>query len=176
MQQISILGNGFKKTISKTISIVFFGRYSLFYKRLDKRGLIRYNSSGKCKVFFLTQQGAASMEKKMQVSLLLDFYGQLLSESGREMTDYYYNDDLSLAEIAEQTGITRQGVRDRIKRCEKQLFSFEEKLGLLKRFQQLEDGLTQISAAAKTIYSSSDDPDVKRIARSIEQNADSLKE
>jgi predicted DNA-binding protein YlxM (UPF0122 family) len=120
--------------------------------------------------------GAASMEKNMQVSLLLDFYGQLLSESGREMTDYYYNDDLSLAEIAEQTGITRQGVRDRIKRCEKQLFSFEEKLGLLKRFQQLEDGLTQISAAAKTIYSSSDDPDVKRIARSIEQNADSLKE
>ena len=57
------------------------------------------------------------MEKKFEVSLLLDFYGQLLSDSGRQMTNLYYNDDLSLAEIAEQCSITRQGVRDKIKRC-----------------------------------------------------------
>lgn len=116
------------------------------------------------------------MEKQLQVSLLLDFYGQLLSESGRQMTDLYYNDDLSLAEIAEQTGITRQGVRDRIKRCEKQLYAFEDKLGLYERFRQLEQGLELISAAAKEIYSVSSDPAVQKTAREIESCADSLKE
>ena len=108
------------------------------------------------------------MEKKFEVSLLLDFYGQLLSDSGRQMTNLYYNDDLSLAEIAEQCSITRQGVRDKIKRC--------EKLGLFKRFQQLEQGLEKISADAKEIYNNSDDSKIKAIALCIEQNADSLKE
>ena len=116
------------------------------------------------------------MEKKFEVSLLLDFYGQLLSDSGRQMTNLYYNDDLSLAEIAEQCSITRQGVRDKIKRCEKQLFAFEQKLGLFKRFQQLEQGLEKISADAKEIYNNSDDSKIKAIALCIEQIADSLKE
>ena len=71
------------------------------------------------------------MEKNIEVSLLLDFYGELLKPSGREATYLYYNDDLSLSEIAEEMGITRQGVRDSIVRTERQLFSFEEKLGLL---------------------------------------------
>ncbi|MED9970208.1 MAG: YlxM family DNA-binding protein [Ruminococcus sp.] len=116
------------------------------------------------------------MEKNIEVSLLLDFYGQLLPESGRQMTDLYYNDDLSLAEIAEQCGITRQGVRDKIKRCEIRLFSFEEKLGLLSRFQQLEQGLERISADARDIYVQTDDSKIKAAAKSIEQTADSLKE
>ena len=116
------------------------------------------------------------MEKNIEVSLLLDFYGQLLSDSGREMTDLYYNDDLSLAEIAEQCGITRQGVRDRIKRCEKQLFGYEQKLGLLSRFQQLEQGLARISDAAGEIYIQTSDENIRAIARQIGQSADSLRE
>lgn len=116
------------------------------------------------------------MEKKLEVSLLLDFYGQLLSDSGREMTNLYYNDDLSLAEIAEQCGITRQGVRDKIKRCEKQLFGYEEKLGLLARFQQLELGLARISEAAKEIIRQTNDNNISAIAKQIEQCAGSLQE
>ena len=80
------------------------------------------------------------MEKNIEVSLLFDFYGELLKPSGRQAIDLYYNDDLSLAEIAAQTGITRQGVRDSIKRCEQQLFDFEKKLGLFRQFQTLRQG------------------------------------
>ena len=54
------------------------------------------------------------MEKNIEVSLLLDFYGELLKPTGRHAVDLYYNDDLSLSEIAEDTGITRQGVRDSV--------------------------------------------------------------
>lgn len=116
------------------------------------------------------------MEKNMEVSLLFDFYGELLKPSGREAVRLYYNEDLSLSEIADQTGITRQGVRDSIKRCEKQLFDFEEKLGLLARFGQLESGLDEISALAEKIYSSSDNIQIKSLAQSIERKAGSLKE
>lgn len=116
------------------------------------------------------------MEKNMEVSLLFDFYGELLKSSGRKAVYLYYNEDLSLSEIAEQTGITRQGVRDSIKRCEQQLFDFEEKLGLLARFGQLESGLDEISDLAQKIYSSSEDTKIKSLAQNIKQKAGSLKE
>ena len=91
------------------------------------------------------------MEKNIEVSLLLDFYGELLKPGVRQTIDLYYNDDLSLAEVAQQCGITRQGVRDSVKRGEAQLFSFEEKLGLRRRFREVEDGLDQIAALAGQI-------------------------
>ena len=65
------------------------------------------------------------MSKNMEISFLLDFYGDMLTEKQRSMVDYYYNEDLSLAEIAENEGITRQGVRDSIKRAEVQLLEME---------------------------------------------------
>lgn len=116
------------------------------------------------------------MEKNIEVSLLLDFYGELLKPSGRKAVDLYYNEDLSLAEIADQTGITRQGVRDSIKRCEQQLFEFEKKLGLFKRFGQLEQGLDKIAETARIINDNSDDTQIKSLAKSIEQKASALKE
>ena len=58
------------------------------------------------------------MEKNIEVSLLFDFYGELLKPSGKKAIDLYYNEDLSLAEVADEMGITRQGVRDSIKRSE----------------------------------------------------------
>lgn len=116
------------------------------------------------------------MEKNIEVSLLFDFYGELLKPSGRKAIDLYYNEDLSLAEIADQTGITRQGVRDSIKRCEQQLFDFEKKLGLFRRFGLLENGLDEISATARKIYQNSEDTQIRTLAKSIELKAGSLKE
>lgn len=72
--------------------------------------------------------------KPLEMSLLFDFYGETLTEKQRELFDLYYNEDLSLAEIAEHAGITRQGVRDSIKRAEHALREMEEKLGLVARY------------------------------------------
>ena len=84
------------------------------------------------------------MAKDLQISFLLDFYGDMLTEKQREMISLYYNDDLSLAEIAEDQGITRQGVRDAIKRAEQQLTDMEACLGLARRFGEMRDGLSKI--------------------------------
>ena len=74
-------------------------------------------------------------EKNLEIGYLLDFYGDVLSERKRTVLDYYYNDDLSLAEIAEEIGISRQGVRELIKKAGEELMFYEEKLGLAKRFR-----------------------------------------
>ncbi len=116
------------------------------------------------------------MEKNIEVSLLLDFYGELLKPSGRKVIELYYNEDLSLSEIADQIGITRQGVRDSIKRCEQQLFDFEEKLGLFKRFGELERGLDGISVTAEKIQTNSQDNNIKQLAQEIIHTASALKE
>jgi predicted DNA-binding protein YlxM (UPF0122 family) len=116
------------------------------------------------------------MEKNIEVSLLFDFYGELLKPSGRQAIDLYYNEDLSLAEIADQSGITRQGVRDSIKRCEQQLFDFEKKLGLFRRFGELEKGLDEISVTAEKIQTNSQDNNIKQLAQDIIRTAGALKE
>lgn len=85
------------------------------------------------------------MAKNLEISLLLDFYGSMLTEKQKSMIDFYYNNDLSLSEIAENEGITRQGVRDSIKRAELQLFEMEEKLGLAKKFREMRSGLEEIT-------------------------------
>ncbi|MBR2957585.1 MAG: YlxM family DNA-binding protein [Clostridia bacterium] len=92
------------------------------------------------------------MAKNLQVTVLLDIYGEMLTEKQRSFLEYYYNDDLSLSEIAENEGITRQGVRDAIKRAEAQLFDMENKLGLLARFEELRRGLNEISESANLIF------------------------
>ena len=73
------------------------------------------------------------MDKKIEISMLWQIYGALLTEKQKEYIDYYYNEDLSLAEIAQNDGITRQGVRDIIKKGEKKLFEYEEKLLFMKK-------------------------------------------
>lgn len=91
------------------------------------------------------------MAKNMEISLLFDFYGDMLTEKQRDVVELYYNDDLSLAEIAENEGITRQGVRDSIKRAESQLLEMEERLGLARRFHTMKDGIESICLAARDI-------------------------
>ncbi len=75
--------------------------------------------------------------KNLNIGYLFDFYGELLSERQKNMFDLYYNEDLSLAEISEQVGITRQGVRDTVKKAEEQLLDFENKLGLAGKFKEI---------------------------------------
>lgn len=91
------------------------------------------------------------MAKDMNISLLFDFYGDILTEKQQDVIDYYYNDDLSLSEISEHLGITRQGVRDSIKRAESTLLEMEEKLGLAKRFREIQNGLDTIINEARAI-------------------------
>ena len=89
------------------------------------------------------------MEKKVEVSMLLDFYKGLLTDRQAEMMELYYNEDLSLSEIAENTGITRQGVRDSLVKAEKVLLETEEKLGLCARIRSLEGRLKTIHFIVK---------------------------
>ena len=89
--------------------------------------------------------------KDLEIVTLLDFYGEMLTVKQRDFLEYYYNDDLSLSEIAANEGITRQGVRDAIKRAEKQLYDMEEKLGLVRRFEYAKKGLTEITEYAEMI-------------------------
>ncbi len=91
------------------------------------------------------------MSKDMTVAMLYDFYGDMLTEKQAEAIELYYNEDLSLAEIAEPLGISRQGVRDNIKRGEKQLFELEEKLGLVKRFMKIGEKLDDVSTLLGTM-------------------------
>lgn len=91
------------------------------------------------------------MAKNLDVINLFDIYGEMLTQKQQDFICYYYNDDLSLAEIAENEGITRQGVRDAIKRAEAQLLSFEEHLGLYERNEALRSGLEEIGELIKLI-------------------------
>ncbi len=93
------------------------------------------------------------MEKNLELSLLCDIYGSLLSQKQREALDLYYNEDLSLSEIASQVGISRQGVRDQIKHGEKLLLEFEENLGLLKKESKLQSIILEAEELNKNLSS-----------------------
>ena len=92
------------------------------------------------------------MAKNLKISDLLDFYGECLTEKQRNFLDYYYNDDLSLSEIAENENITRQGVRDSIKRAESTLLDLEGKLGFARKYSELGKCLDDIIECADKIY------------------------
>lgn len=83
-------------------------------------------------------------DKIVEIALLYDFYGQLLTDKQKEIVDMYYNNDLSLGEISEQQGISRQGVYDTLKRAEKTLYEYEEKLGLVDRFLKQQESMKKI--------------------------------
>lgn len=83
-------------------------------------------------------------DKRLMQSMLLDFYGELLTDKQRECFDLHYNEDLSLSEIAEQSGISRQGVWDNIKRAEAALMDVEEKTGLIRRFSETRSAIEEL--------------------------------
>ena len=96
------------------------------------------------------------MAKNLEISVLLDFYGEMLTEKQRDVVELYYNEDLSLSEIAAHSQITRQGVRDSIKRAEGILLGWEERLGLAKRFRRIQEGLDLIIRDARDIRNYND--------------------
>ena len=115
-----------------------------------------------------------------RMTMLFDFYGELLTERQREFFDLYYNEDLSLSEIAENSGISRQGVRDVIVRAEGVMQEVEDKTGLIRRFLQMQTNISAIENAVaelKTInYRQYEDPRIDQLADAITQAAQALKE
>ena len=115
-----------------------------------------------------------------RMTMLFDFYGELLTDRQKEFFDLYYNEDLSLAEIAENAGISRQGVRDVIVRAESAMQEIEDKTGIIKRFEAQRPHLDIIEAAAaemKTInFRRYDDPRLAELADRIGGEIASLKE
>ncbi len=85
----------------------------------------------------------------------MDFYGEILTEKQRDVLELYYNEDLSLAEIAEHEKISRQGVRDSIKRGEESLLDLESKLKIAEKFTALSKLLDEINEKSKAIYTES---------------------
>lgn len=106
-------------------------------------------------------------QKNMNISFLLDFYGDVLDEKPRMLLDLYYNEDLSLAEIAESEGMTRQGVRHVVKKAEQQLLFLENKLGLANHFvkiRNVSDGIiASLSDACEMLSRGADTDDVKAL-------------
>ena len=96
------------------------------------------------------------MSKNLEVSPLLDYYGGMLTEKQRDLAELYYNEDLSLAEIAELTGITRQGVHDSIKRTESMLLEYEKNIGIARKTAETIELLTSIRQLAEAISTLSD--------------------
>ena len=92
------------------------------------------------------------MKKNLAMSDLIDIYGELLTDKQRDMLELYYNDDLSLAEIAEHYEITRQGVHDSIKRGEEALEEYEKVLGLLKRQNEYKQELMHYKELALEVF------------------------
>ena len=116
-----------------------------------------------------------------RMAMLFDFYGDLLTERQREFYDLYYNEDLSLAEIAENYGISRQGVRDVIVRAEAAMSEIEEKTHIIRRFHQSRAAIAAIDAAADALLRAVDersygDAMLDELARTIKENVARLEQ
>lgn len=111
------------------------------------------------------------MEKNVEISLLLSFYKNMLTERQADTAELYYNEDLSLSEIGTELGISRQGVRDNLKRAENTLYDVEEKLGLAKRFLEIKSRLGEIDSIISKIEKS---PDSRLLPNSIKHQINDI--
>ena len=114
------------------------------------------------------------MEEKVKISMLCQLYGKLLTKKQFEFIDDYYNNDLSLSEIAENHNITRQAVRDIIKKGEKKLFEYEEKLMFMKRMLNQEKRIEKALSALTKIQKDSSDKQVVSVLESIKKELNYL--
>ena len=110
---------------------------------------------------------AANPEKNYEIGLLLDLYGALLTGRQRDVTDLYYNDDLSLSEVADVCGITRQGVRDALLKAEEQLRRFETVLGLLEKQEENKKLLAELNKEAARLKAAG--AQTEELARLVER-------
>lgn len=130
-------------------------------KALDKHESIVYNLQG-VKKNTLQYIEVTMAEKNLEISVLCDIYSALLPEKQRLALEYYYDDDLSLSEIAEHVGISRQGVRDQIKHAEAQLLALENALHLYEKSLKTEKILDKLLELSQ-------ETDNKRLSSLIEE-------
>ena len=127
-----------------------------------------------------TEGGRTVKNQTYRMTMLFDFYGELLTERQKEFFDLYYNEDLSLSEIAENSGISRQGVRDVIVRAEAAMQEVEDKTGLIRRFLLMQKHIAAIQDAAaqlKTLnYRQYEDPRIEKLTDEIVAASQALKE
>ena len=114
------------------------------------------------------------MENKVKISILLETYGKLLTKKQYNLLDDYYNSDLSLSEIAENEGITRQAVRDNLKKGENKLFEYEEKLGIMKKTLMQEESIANILSEISKIGSKSSDKEIAAILEDVKNKLNCL--
>ena len=108
-----------------------------------------------------------AMEKILEQTLLYDFYGELLTEHQKRVYEDVVLNDYSLSEIADELGISRQGVHDMIKRCNRLLNGYEEKLHLVEKFVSLKEKVGEIRKIAKTRESDPDMEEIEKISARI---------
>jgi len=115
-----------------------------------------------------------NLDKNIEIGMMLDFYGQLLTDRQEEIVQMYYNNDLSLGEISQNLGITRQGVFDNLKRSEKALFEMERKLGLVQRFLDQKRKILQVLDVVNEIENDVINNNVEEICNKINQVRNTL--
>ena len=114
------------------------------------------------------------MEEKVKISILCQIYGKMLTQKQYKLINDYYNNDLSLSEIAENNNITRQAVRDIIKKGENKLFELEEKLAFMEKTLKQEKQLQQILEELSKIEETSSDKKVEKILNHIREELSCL--
>jgi hypothetical protein len=114
------------------------------------------------------------VEDKVKISILLETYGNLLTEKQYNLLDDYYNSDLSLSEIAENEGITRQAVRDNLKKGENRLFEYEEKLGIMKKTLMQEETISSILSELSKIENETSDKEIANILQDVKNKLNYL--
>ena len=111
----------------------------------------------------------------LEMALLLDYYGGMLTDKQRDCFDMRYNQDLSLGEIAESMGVSRQAVNDNLSRTEALLRRMEENIGCVKRYKLAREAVSEIRNAA-TVLDTSSDPSVRVLAQRVLSAVESIEE
>lgn len=112
--------------------------------------------------------------ESFEMIMLIDFYGQLLTENQLACLDMYYNNDMSYAEIADELDISRQGVFDFVKRGRMALEEYEEKLGLVKRFIETKEQIAAVQSDLKKIDSSGLSSEDRELLQSVTETLDGI--
>jgi len=117
----------------------------------------------------LTLQVIFVLKKTIKITMLFDFYGSMLTEKQQQIIKSYFYNDLSLAEIADNIGISRQGVYDHLHRSEESLEDYEAKLGLLKKYNRIRENINDLEnmMAAKGLLAEDQNQDLRKKLESI---------
>ena len=119
----------------------------------------------------IRERSVSKMDRNAEMSLLFSFYRNMLTQRQIDCVDLYYNEDLSLSEISENLGITRQGVRDNINRAEHTMTDTEERLGLVAKFLGISDKLRRIDDIIRDIEKS---PNIRYLSDDIKRKINEI--